>query len=484
MSDPWTGLEPARVWSHFRQLCDTPRPSKHEGPLRDKLAAWAAGLGLASRVDAAGNLLIRKSATAGRLHRPGVVLQGHLDMVCQQNTGSGHDFHRDPIRPEIEDGWLLTRHTTLGADNGIGVALALAALEADDIEHGPLEVLLTVDEEAGMGGARALAPDLLQGRRLINLDTEDWGELYVGCAGGLDVDIRRPYGREPLPPGHACFRLAVTGLVGGHSGIDIHRGRGNALKLLLRLLRTLEDEAGLRLLRLEGGTARNALPREASALVALPVATAEAVAGRLAGWQQLFREELAPADAKVSLGMTPATAEGEQALAPADQRALLAAFHAAPHGPQRMSLDVPGVVETSDNLGVLTIADGLCRATFMVRSLRGSASAALADEIESLFRLVGAQVDRVGPYPAWTPAPASPLLALCQQTYRREFGAEPAVKVIHAGLECGLIGGAYPDMDMISFGPDIRGAHAPGERVRIASVEQCWRLLKAMLAAI
>lgn len=483
MSDLWQGLEPARVWSHFRLLCETPRPSKHEGPLRDKLLAWAAGLGLATRVDAAGNLLIRKPATPGREGRPGVVLQGHLDMVCQQNAGTGHDFHKDPIRPVLEDGWLIAKHTTLGADNGIGVALALAALAATDIEHGPLEVLLTVDEEAGMGGARALAPDLVQGRRLINLDTEDWGEIYVGCAGGLDVEVLRPYASEPLPTGYDCFQLTVRGLQGGHSGIDIHRERGNALKLLLRLLRTLEDKTGLRLIDLEGGTARNALPREASARLALPAAAVATAQAAVAGFQATLKAELALADPGVAVTLTAANPAGD-VLASADQRALLAALQAAPHGVRRMSQEVPGVVETSDNLGVLAIADGECRATFMVRSLRASGSAALADEIDGLFGLIGARVAKVGPYPAWTPVPDSPLVALCRTTYRQEFGGEAALKVIHAGLECGLIGGIYPTMDMVSFGPDIRGAHAPGERVRVASVEQCWQLLKAVLLVL
>ncbi|MBL8489272.1 MAG: aminoacyl-histidine dipeptidase [Rhodocyclaceae bacterium] len=482
-SDPFAHLSPGPVWAHFATLCAVPRPSKHEAVLREHLAAWAAARGITHRVDAAGNLILEKPATRGMEDRPGVILQGHLDMVCQQNAGTGHDFHRDPVRPVLKDGWLTADATTLGADNGIGVALALAVLETKDLLHGPLEVLLTVDEEAGMGGAQGLAPGEMKGRLMINLDTEDWGEFYLGCAGGLDALLDHGVGQVPWPAGSAAFRLAIGGLRGGHSGVDIHLEHGNAIKLLVRALRELEDAHGISVASLTGGTARNAIPREADALVAVAPGAADAFAGTVARLEALFGRELAGADDGLHLRCGPAEATTSVCSA-ADQQRLLAALHAAPNGVKRWSTRVPGVVETSDNLGVLNLADGRCQGTFMVRSLVDSGSLALGREIADLFSLIGARVELTGAYPGWTPNPASKLLALAQAVHGREFGGTAAVKVIHAGLECGIIGAKHPGLDILSFGPDIRGAHAPGERVRVESVAQAWRLLTALLAAV
>ena len=480
MSDsPFAGLEPAAVWSHFATLCAVPRRSKEEGALRDRLLAWAEERGLEARVDAAGNLLVRKPASAGREGHPTVVLQAHLDMVCQKQPDSDHDFSRDPIRPVLKDDWMVAETTTLGADNGIGAALILAALEDRTTVHGPLEALLTVDEEAGMGGARGLEPDLLAGRLLLNLDTEEWGEFYVGCAGGLDVNVERRDPAEMPPAGHRAFRIVLSGLQGGHSGIDIHRGRGNAIKLLVRILRDLEGE-GLRISELRGGTARNALPRECEAVVTLPLAGAAALESRLAEWQALLRRELAGVDE--GLRLSAALASPGQVMAPSEQAIWLASLHAAPQGVRRMSVAVPNVVETSDNLGVVELGPDGGSCTFMVRSLSDSGSAALAEEIVSLFALSGTRAIPMGHYPGWAPNAASFLLMRCLEVYRREFGADAGIQVIHAGLECGLIGARFPGMDMVSFGPTIRGAHAPGESVKVSSVAQCWQLLKAILA--
>lgn len=478
---PFAGLAPAAVWQHFATLCAIPRASKAEAPLRDLILRRVRERGLAATVDAAGNLLVRKPASPGRAGAPGVILQAHLDMVCQKNAASAHDFARDPIRPRRRDGWLVAEDTTLGADNGIGVALILAALEDDRLEHGPLEALLTVDEEAGMGGAHGLQPGVLQGSLLLNLDTEAWGEFYIGCAGGLDVEVGRAGASEAAPAGWAAARIVVEGLRGGHSGVDIHEERGNAIKLLVRVLRDLERRFGLRLGALEGGSARNALPREAWARVALVPARTEAVAAALADWQGLLRRELQGVDEAVSLRLEP-TAAGP-VLAADEQSAWLASLHAAPHGVHRMSLAVPGVVETSNNLGMAAIGPEGGRCSFMVRSLVGSGARALAEEIASLFALSGSRVELAGEYPGWAPDPASPLLALCREVHAREFGGESRVQVIHAGLECGLIAAKYPALDIVSFGPTIRGAHAPGEAVEIASVGHCWQLLKAILAA-
>lgn len=478
----FAGLQPAPVWRHFATLCRIPRPSKGEGPLRDSLEAWARGRGLNARVDAAGNLIIRKPARQGREHAPGVVLQGHLDMVCQQNEGSTHDFTRDPIQPSVRDGWVVADDTTLGADNGIGVALMLAVLEDDTLSHGPIEALFTVDEEAGMGGAQGLASGSLEGRLMLNLDTEDWGEFYLGCAGGVDVNVVRPGTPAPAPEGWESFTLTLAGLRGGHSGVDIHEERGNAIKLLVQVLRGLEHKLPLRLASLNGGTARNALPRTARAIVALPAGQSETLAIELAGWQSLLRETLAGVDEGVRLEHAPAHAD--RCISPADQALWLASLHAAPHGVHRRSLSVPGVVETSNNLGIVEIGPEGGQCNFMVRSLLDSGSLALAGEITSLFALSNTPVEVGGHYPGWTPRPDSSLLARCQRVFQRDFGAPARVKVIHAGLECGILGASHPGMDIVSFGPTIRGAHAPGERVEIASVDKAWKLLTALLADI
>lgn len=481
----FTALEPAVVWRHFAHLCHIPRPSKHEDAIRGHLRKWAESRGLAVAEDTAGNLMIRKGATPGYENRVPVTLQGHLDMVCQKNDGVVHDFHRDPIRPTLKNGWLVAEDTTLGADNGIGVALALAALEADDVPHGPLEVLLTVDEEAGMGGARELSPDLLQGRLLINIDTEEWGALYLGCAGGLDAVITTSWAYEPVPDDHAFVSITVKGLHGGHSGIDIHRERGHAIKLLVRLLRDLEVRGiDLRLISLKGGTARNALPREAIATLALPGEALEALCQHCENLGRQFRSELRGADEGVTVEVSERPAHVAQVMCRTDQRRILAALHAAPQGVKRWSLHAADTVETSLNLGVVDIDQGKLEAVFMIRSLVDAAAAELASEVSDLFQLAQMHVDLVGAYPGWKPNPDSPLLALTRQVFQQEFGSLPEIKVIHAGLECGLIGGKYPALDMISFGPDIAGAHAPGERVDVASVARCWHLLRALLHAV
>lgn len=475
-------LQPASVWAHFATLCAIPRPSKGEARLREHLKDWAQGRGLATAVDAVGNLMVRKPASAGRESVPGVVLQSHLDMVCQNNADTPHDFLRDPIKPIVRDGWVIAEGTTLGADNGIGVALTLAILEDSTLVHGPIEALFTVDEEAGMGGARGLAGDALQGRLLLNLDTEEWGQFYLGCAGGVDVDVQRSGQAHELAEGFVALRIEVRGLRGGHSGVNIHEGRGNAIKLLVRVLCRLERQWDVRLSTLQGGSARNALAREAFATLAVPLEAVAILGEVLAGLQAEFRQELAGMDDAVTVSYVPCPLE--RVMAASDQSLWLATLHAAPHGVKRMSVQLPGVVETSNNLGMVDLSptSGVCN--FMVRSLVDSAGLELASEIASLFALSGMVATQSGHYPGWRPNPDSPLLALCQSVYRASFGSDSTTQVIHAGLECGIIGGKYPGLDMVSFGPTIRGPHAPGESVQVESVEHCWQLLKAILAAI
>ncbi|SEL57133.1 aminoacyl-histidine dipeptidase [Halomonas daqiaonensis] len=474
-------LSPHSLWHHFRTLCNTPRPSGHEAALVAILERWADGLGLAHDRDAFGNLRIRKAATPGFESAPGVILQGHLDIVAQANADHPHDFTRDPIETRVgDDGWLHARHTTLGADNGLGVAAALAILEDETLVHGPLETLFTLEEESSMGGALHLAESWLEGRLLLNLDSEDRGEVFIGCAGGADVIVEAQLPTAPLSEGERALRLSLTGLSGGHSGIDIHKGRGNANRLLVRVLRALEP-FGARLVDYQGGTLRNALPREAFATLVLADDEQAPARERVAALQDELRSELAGIDEGLTLTLAPLDAWPDEALTGQASRLLVSALHVAPCGVERMSIAVPGVVETSNNLGVVSLEGGRFHLCALVRSLHDSATLDLADRFRALFELIGARTRVENAYPGWTPNPDSPLLTRFCRLHRELLGSEPEVKVIHAGLECGIIGGKYPQMDMISFGPLIRGAHSPDERVELDSVAEFWDLLRTLI---
>lgn len=479
---PFRGLNPESVWKHFAALCRIPRQSKHEGPVRDYLRQWATEKGLASFIDTGGNLVIRKPASPGRENVPGVILQAHLDMVCQKNNSVTHDFSRDPIHATVRGNLVLSENTTLGADDGIGVALALAILDDDSLTHGPLEVLLTVDEEEGMGGANRLATDILQGKILLNLDSETWGDFCLGCAGGTDVLVRRTGHSETFPAKWQAVQIDITGLRGGHSGINIHEGRGNAIKILARILHSLENRFPICLSTLTGGTARNALPREASAIIGIQPQNMASLNDQLQQWQNLISRELAGVDENIRIGWQPAITS--RIMSSDDQRIWLRSLHAAPHGIWRMSVSAPCSPETSNNLGTVNLQPDGGSCTFMVRSTLDSACDALAEEITSLFSLSDMQVSKENAYPGWAPNLSSPLLALCRKIYRQEFGSEPATHIIHAGLECGILKSKYPGLDIISFGPTIHSPHAPGESVEIDTVEKCWRLLKILLIAI
>ena len=482
--DTLENLQPHTIWAHFAKLCAIPRSSLHEAALRKHLIEWAQARGIAASVDDAGNLILKKPASPGCESVPGVILQGHLDMVCQANAGTQHDFERDPIRTVVRDGWVVAEGTTLGADNGIGVALALAALEEPGLVHPALEVLLTVNEESGMDGARGLAFGALHGKTLINLDTEEWGHFYLGCAGGVDVELRHDCEQQVLPPDYVILRFDVSGLRGGHSGIDIHLGRGNAIKLLAEALRDLSAHTDLRLIELNGGTARNAIPREAFAVCAVPVAAALNIDEWVEHRHEAWRERFAEADANVAFACKADEMPVGNAIHHAERDRLLTFLDIAANGVSRMSDAFPGVVDTSDNLGVVKLAHGAFHATFKVRSLHDGRADALADKLIAHAAGYALRAWKDGMYPGWTPNPASNLLALCQQVYTVQFGQPASLQVIHAGLECGLLAASHPHLDMISFGPDIQGAHAPGERVEIESVARCWQLLKAVLQAL
>ncbi|WP_348945308.1 aminoacyl-histidine dipeptidase [Chitinibacter sp. FCG-7] len=477
-------LSPPQLWQHFAQICRFPRPSKHETALRDHIQAWAQARGLSTQLDRVGNLIIRKAASAGMENRLGVVLQAHLDMVAQKNEATKHDFIRDPIQPRIVDGWVSACGTTLGADNGIGVAAALAVLESPEVVHGPLEVLFTLDEEAGMSGAQGLEPGLLQGHLLLNLDTEDWGEIYVGCAGGMDISLNRSLHHEALPAGYVVRDLVLNGLKGGHSGVDIHLERGNAIKLLARLLSEAIPRFDARLLNFRGGTLRNALPREAFAQLAIPACDAVQFARCVELFKQILQAELGESEPALHLSVSDAEAGNSLALTAADTVLAIDLLLALPHGVRRWSQQIAGVVETSNNLGVVKIDERRFEAVLMLRSLTDSGLHELQTMIEALARLARLGVEASGAYPGWAPDTDSAALKLLQDVYQQLYGHAPAVKVIHAGLECGLIGRAYPELEMVSFGPTIRGAHSPDERVEISSVAQFWQLLQSALAAV
>ncbi|GHE22145.1 aminoacyl-histidine dipeptidase [Halomonas urumqiensis] len=473
-------LEPRPVWRHFRTLCNTPRPSGHEAALVATLEQWAERLGLAHDRDDYGNLRVRKPASPGHESAPGVILQGHLDMVAQANAEHPHDFTLDPIDTWVADGWLRAHGTTLGADNGLGVAAALAILEDQSLIHGPLEALFTLEEETSMGGALALAEGWLDGRVLLNLDSEDRGQVYIGCAGGADVLVEAQLPSAAAAKGERSARLSLTGLSGGHSGIDIHKGLGNANRLLVRVLRALQG-SGVRLCDYHGGTLRNALPREAFATLVLP---ADELAGAIQCVEALeaeLRRELAGVDDQLILTLAALDEPPGEALTLQASHLLVAALHAAPCGVERMSTQLPGVVETSNNLGVVNLAAGRFMLCSLVRSLRDTATHDMADRLAALFELIGARTRVENAYPGWTPQPDSALLARFCRLHRQRLGSDPEIKVIHAGLECGILGGKYPHLEMISFGPLIRGAHSPDERVELASVTEFWDLLRALV---
>lgn len=476
-------LTPHPLWQFFEKICSIPHPSHHEDALANYIVNWAKENNLFVERDKVGNILIRKPATHGLENLKSVVIQAHLDMVPQKNDDTDHDFERDPIQPYVEDGWVKARGTTLGADNGIGMASALAVLADNTITHGPLEVLLTMTEETGMDGAFGLQPNWLQSEILINTDSETEGEVYMGCAGGVDAVTTLALTREALPANHQIVKLNLKGLQGGHSGADIHLGLGNANKLLARFLFQQSHTLNLRLISFNGGTLRNAIPREANALVAVP---ADKVAAFKAACEQYFdtlKNELSLVEKHIQFAFTPAETQ-EQPLTHVSQSKALSLLNSMPNGVIRMSDAVKGVVETSLNVGVVTTATDKLTVVCLIRSLIDSGKEYVVDMLNSLSQLADADFNAEGGYPGWQPNPQSAIMHLVNDTYHRLFDATPDVMVIHAGLECGLFKKPYPEMDMVSIGPTIRGPHSPDEKVNIASVGRYWQLLTALLKAI
>ncbi|MGG4625308.1 beta-Ala-His dipeptidase [Serratia odorifera] len=476
-------LSPQPLWDIFAKICSIPHPSYHEEQLAQHILSWAKEKNLHAERDAVGNILLRKPATKGMENRKPVALQAHLDMVPQKNNDTQHDFTKDPIQPYIDGEWIKARGTTLGADNGIGMASALAVLADDSVEHGPLEVLLTMTEEAGMDGAFGLQPNWLQAEILINTDSEEEGEIYMGCAGGIDFITTLPLQREALPAAYQTLKLTLKGLKGGHSGADIHLGLGNANKLLARFLFDHAPQLNLRLLELNGGTLRNAIPREAFAYVAVPADRVDQLKALSQAFLATLQNELSAKEKNITVLLEPTTS-ALQALNADSQHRFLALLNGTPNGVIRMSDAVKGVVETSLNLGVVTTGEQEAEIICLIRSLIDSGKDYVVGMLTALGQLAGANVAPKGGYPGWQPDADSPVMHLVRELYQQLFNKTPNIMVIHAGLECGLFKKPYPQMDMVSIGPTITGPHSPDEQVHIGSVGLYWQLLTQLLKAI
>ena len=486
-------LDPQIVWKNFYALTQIPRPSKHEELAVEYMYNWGKEHGLETIKYEIGNIVIRKPATPGCENMKGVILQGKIDMVPQKNNDTVHDFEKDPIQTYIDGDWVKAKVTTLGADNGIGLAMGMAVLESDNLKHGPIELVITVAEETGMTGANALKPGILQGDILINLASETEGELYVGCAGGLDASAHASYVPADYDKSWECWSLAVKGFKGGHSGMDIILYRGNANKVAARVLYALMTQADVKLLDFEGGTLRNAIPREAFATVYVP---AEKVAEAVAVFEKVSAEikaEYAGTDPDSEFVFKPyECAEGEvctggdecKYVPEADAVRFVRAVLACPDGVERMSSEMAGLVETSNNLAMVRIEGGEFSVKTLMRSSVDTAKDALAQKFEAVFSLAGIETSFTGGYSGWAPNPDSAILATMKKVYNDVYGKEPAVMAIHAGLECGILSGAYPHWDMVSCGPTLMSPHSPDERANIPSVAKCWEFLQAVLANI
>ena len=486
-------LKPEVVFNNFYGITRNPRPSKHEEHIRAYLLEWGKNHGVETFTDDTGNVIMRAPATPGYENRKGVILQGHMDMVPQKNADTAHNFETDPIETWVDGDWLRAKGTTLGADNGLGVAMALSVLESPEVKHGPIEVLVTYDEETGMTGARALKPGVLKGDILINLDSETEGELFIGCAGGLDATAKAKY--EPVDEpkeGYECYELAVKGFQGGHSGMDIILCRANANKVAARVLLPLLRDAGVKLIDLEGGTLRNAIPREAFATVYVPkdkVASANDIVNKVAAE---VKAEYAATDPNAEFVFKPYECrEGECCCSEdckyvPDEAALrfIQAVLACPDGVDRMSDAMPGLIETSNNMAIVRIEKGEFCVKSLLRSSVDTAKDYLAEKIASVFALAGCSMTFTGGYSGWAPNNASPILHTMVEAYRELFGKDPKVTAIHAGLECGILSGAYPHWDMVSVGPTLLSPHSPDERAHIPSVQKVWDFLQKVLVNI
>ena len=481
MSNAIDGLKPELVWKYFAEIVRIPRCSKHEAAMTKYVMNTAKNLGLEAKTDKFGNVVVRKPASPGYEQVRSVALQGHLDMVCEKNKDKVHDFSKDPIELVRKGNVLMANGTTLGADNGIAVATNLAIMEDRSMAHGPLEFLFTVDEETGLTGATNLAPGFVESKTLMNLDSEEEGALYVGCSGGRDTVGTWKLVTDPAPAGSIAAMLKVSGLRGGHSGLEIDKGRGNAIKILSRALLAL-GAIGARMCCIEGGNKHNAIPREAQALVFVPPKKWEEAAALVGRLNETFKAEVATMDPDLSVTIDKVKgARKGKVLKKALQKKILQTISALPHGVTKMSADIPGLVETSTNVAVIKTDKKIIQIATSQRSSVASEITEICHSVASVFELGGADVKQGDGYPGWKPNLDSEVLAVAKSTYRSMYGKDPEVKAIHAGLECGIIGERYPGMDMVSFGPTLEGVHSPDEKIYIDSVEKYWNFLLGIL---
>ena len=476
MSKELLSLEPKLVWENFYQLTRIPRPSKHEAATVKFVQEFGKKHNLETIIDTGGNVILRKPATPGFENRMGIILQAHLDMVPQKNSDTKHDFEKDPIETYIDGEWVKAKGTTLGADNGIGIAAALAVLQSNDLEHGLIEALLTIDEEAGMTGAKNIQAGVLKGNILLNLDSEDEGELYVGCAGGSDATAVFKYEETSVPANSLAYELALTGLKGGHSGLDINLGRGNANKIMFRFLKKVVANHGVRLSTILGGSLRNAIPREAFATITVPKNEEKDFLNTLKKFTETVKSELGKTEPDLNF-VAKKVELPKFVMDEISQDDLINAIKACPNGVMRMSADMENLVETSLNLAIVKSKDKKVEINALIRSSVDSAKESVESTLESLFRLAGAEIRFSGQYPGWKPNMDSPILKTMQNVYQNKWGKVPEIRAIHAGLECGILGAVYPSWDMISFGPTIRFPHSPDEKVNIKSVGLFWEYL-------
>ncbi|MDR0981933.1 MAG: aminoacyl-histidine dipeptidase [Culturomica sp.] len=477
-------LNPQEVWSNFYKLTQVPRPSNHEEKAREFMLAWAKENGVEAKMDEVGNILMSAPATPGMEDRKGVILQAHLDMVPQKNEATVHDFVKDPIQAYVDGEWVRAKGTTLGADNGLGLAAAMAVLTSKTVAHGPVEVLVTATEETGMDGANGLKAGWVKGDILLNLDSETEGELYVGCAGGLDAVVEFNFSEESVPADMKAYRLSLKGLKGGHSGMDINLGRGNSNKLLFRYMKVYGRKLGIRLSSIEGGSLRNAIPRESFAVVVVPNANTKEFIESLKATEAIYKSELSFTEPDLEF-FAEETAMPSYVVSVDLQKRLTNSVLGCPNAVERMSNAMPDTVETSNNLAIIKSGKGKIVINTLMRSFVETAKEALAQRLHAVFELAGAdKIAFEGGYPGWNPNPNSEILKVMKTTYNKLYGKEPEVMGIHAGLECGILGSKYPNWDMISFGPTIKSPHSPDERVNIESVNKFWKFMQEVLKNI
>ena len=473
MNDEIRDLQPKALWNNFTDLNEVPRASKKEDRVIEFIKNFGENLGLDTQVDETGNVVIRKPATTGLEDRKTIVLQSHLDMVHQKNNDTKFDFDTQGIKMYVDGDWVKAEGTTLGADNGLGVATIMAILQSDDIQHPAIEALFTIDEETGMTGAKGLSPELLDGDILLNLDTEEDDEIGIGCAGGIDITALREYEEENIPDNSVGYKIVVKGLQGGHSGMDIIKGLANANKLMARLLYTAYRDFGLRVSELQGGGLRNAIPRESEAFVVVDKEDTNFFVQQMLMWIDEIKKEYASLEPNMDIGISEAEINGKL-MKVEDQMEIIKAIASAHNGVYRMSPEIEGLVEASNNIANVVVANGKAKIKCLTRSSVESTRSDLAHSLQASFELAKFKVKQSGEYPGWAPNPASEILKVLDEIYQKQHGEKAHIAACHAGLECGIIGNHYPDMDMISFGPTIKGAHSPDERASISSTQKFW----------